>query len=113
MEYSYFNQTGFDAPGYGIPGMDPSLANCSLPGPYADLNRASAQGQVGGAQPYMYNSMRPFTTTPSLPSTSCTMGMMARPADHRQPPMFPSGKTFLLLLQCLESVVPNRIYVTV
>ena len=94
MDYSgYFNQTGFEAPGYGLPGMDP-MSNCSLS--YGDLNRATP-GQGVASQPYMYNSMRPFTTTPSLPSTSCTMGMMgARTADHRQPPnMFTSGEIYL------------------
>ena len=98
MDYSYFNQ-GFEAPAYGLPGMDPTLsANCSLPA-YGDLQRTTpaAPGQVGVSQHhYMYNTMRPFTScTPSLPSSSCTMpGMMARPtADPRQPHMFPSSKS--------------------
>ena len=91
MDYSYFNQ-GFEAPAYGLPGMEPSLPNCSLPTAYGDLQR-TPPGQVGASQHYMYNSMRPFTSTPSLPSSSCTMGMMARPADPRQTHMFPSSKS--------------------
>lgn len=103
MDYPYLNQTGFDATNCsGLAGMDPGLSSCNIPGTYGDLSRCTGQVSMPGqgvaaaaAAGYgAYNSVRgPFSTaSPScLPSSSCSM--MPRPGDHRQPPMFPSGKT--------------------
>ena len=90
MDYSYFNQ-GFDASSYAIPTMDPTISNSSLPNPYgvSDLHvNRSAAAPVASAQPYMYNSMRSFPSAPTLPASTCTMGMMARQPDPRQTHMF-------------------------
>lgn len=91
MDYSYLNQTGFDT-NCGIPGMDGALANCNLPGSY-DLGRCGG----GVSQPYTYNTMRPFSTSSASGmqppgAASCSMGMMPRPREHHQAPMFPSGE---------------------
>ncbi|KAI8761725.1 paired mesoderm homeobox protein 2B [Biomphalaria glabrata] len=92
MDYSYLNQSSFDAANCGLTGMDSGLGNpCSIPCSYPDTaNMFSQMGQGYGR----YNGVRSFPTMganpPGLgPAGSCSM--VPRPRDHHtQPPVFGS-----------------------
>ncbi|KAH3836572.1 hypothetical protein DPMN_109944 [Dreissena polymorpha] len=87
MDYPYLGQHNtFDA-SCGIPGMETALQNCNIPCSYGDSNPF---GQM--AQGYRYNGVRSFPPGPTMGSASCSM--MARPRDHTQPPVFPSGLSY-------------------
>lgn len=88
MEYPYLNQPTFDGQ-CALPGMDASLPNCNIPCSYGDSSPFAQMGQS-----YRYNGVRSFPTVsnPGLP-TGASCGVVARPRDHPQAPVFPPGKS--------------------
>ncbi|XP_025088439.1 paired mesoderm homeobox protein 2A-like [Pomacea canaliculata] len=84
MEYPYLNQPTFDGQ-CALPGMDASLPNCNIPCSYGDSSPFAQMGQS-----YRYNGVRSFPTVsnPGLP-TGASCGVVARPRDHPQAPVFP------------------------